>query len=330
MSEALLIIGHGSRDPEGVEEFMQLGRTLADRRSGQPTGVAFLEFARPTIDEAIDGLVVGGAKRIVCQPGMLFAAGHVKNDVPSEVQAATRRWPGVEFRMGRALDIHGKLLELCRIRWHEALSKLPPCPAKDTMLLLVGRGSSDPDANADVAKVARLLWEGYGVGWAAVCYSGVTGPLVPEALEVASRSGRRIVVQPYFLFTGVLVKKIHAWTREAAERRPELEIISAEHMGVHPLLADVFEERAHEAVHGEPHMNCQLCKYRVQMIGHETALGLPQAGHHHHVRGLDGHYHHLHEHDHSHEHAHPHSHEANEHTPVQHLWNDRLVQHLAF
>ena len=71
---------------------------------------------------------------------------------------------------------------------------------------MVGRGASDPDANSNVAKVTRMLWEGFGFGWAETAYSGVTFPLVEPALEKAARLGfRRIVVFPYFLFTGILV-----------------------------------------------------------------------------------------------------------------------------
>ena len=245
MIDALLIIGHGSRDPAGVEEFLQIGRTLAERRPRQATGVAFLEFEQPTIGEAIEQLVAGGARRIICQPGMLFAAAHVKRDIPRAVQAASRRWPGVEFRIGHELGEHAKLLELCRVRWDEAIQSHSPCPSQETMMLLVGRGSSDPEANAAVARIARNLGESYGVGRAAACFGGVTSPLVPAALEVAARSGfRRIVVQPFFLFTGVLVQRIHLETREAAQRNPDSEIVSTGHLGVHSLLTDVLQDRA--------------------------------------------------------------------------------------
>ena len=255
MNDALLIIGHGSRDPAGVEEFLRIGRALADRRPGQKTGVAFLEFERPTIGDAIDQLAAAGARRIVCQPGMLFAAGHVKEDVPREVQTAMRRWPGVEFCIGRALDGHVKLLELCRIRWDEAMQLHTPCLANETMLLVVARGSNDSDANAAVAAIARILGESYGVGRAIACYSGMASPLVSEALELAVQSGfRRIVVQPFFLFTGVLVQGIHSCTREAAQRNPELQILCTSHLGVHSLLVDVFQERAEAS--------CPLARYR--------------------------------------------------------------------
>jgi precorrin-8X/cobalt-precorrin-8 methylmutase len=248
MNEALLVIGHGSRDREGVREFLQLGRMLRQRRQGRATAVAFLEFERPTIEAGIEQLVAAGADRIVCQPGMLFAAGHVKRDVPRAVRAAMRRWRAVEFRIGRALDDHPKLFELCSIRWQEALAARPFCPREQTMLLLAGRGSNDSDANTRLAAIAGRLAETYGVACGAECYSGLAAPLVPDALEAATRRGfRRIVVQPYFICRGVLVQQIHAWTNQCAEQFAGLEIFSTEHLGAHALLADVFEDRAAEA-----------------------------------------------------------------------------------
>ena len=180
-----------------------------------------------------------------------------------------------------------------------------PTDRKDTLLLLVGRGSSDPDANADVAKLARMLWEGMGFGWGAACYIGVTTPLLPEALERCHRMGyRRVVVFPFFLFTGVLEKRIRRQTEEFGRQHPGSEFLCAGYLNVHPLLFDAFAERAEEAVHGSPNMNCELCKYRVRLPGFEQAVGQAQVGHHHHVRGIgqddEGHHHHGHGHGHHH------------------------------
>jgi sirohydrochlorin cobaltochelatase len=154
-----------------------------------------------------------------------------------------------------------------------------------TLLLLVGRGTSDPDANASVARVARFLWEAYGVGWAAVAFASLASPGVDEALGVCRRMGfRRIVVQPYFLFDGVLLKRIQSTAARHAEAEQGSEIVWAPHLRSHPLLLHALEDRAHEAFHGSPNMNCELCKYRVRLTGREADLGAPQAGHHHHVR----------------------------------------------
>ena len=156
------------------------------------------------------------------------------------------------------------------------------------MLLLVGRGTSDPDANANIARVSRFLWEAYGVGWATVAYSGLASPSVDEALAVCRRLGfARIVVQPYFLFDGVLVKRIGEAAVRHAEADSGDEFVVAAHLRSHPLLLQAFEDRAHEAIHGPPHMNCDLCKYRVRLVGREADLGLPQEGHHHHVRASE-------------------------------------------
>jgi sirohydrochlorin cobaltochelatase len=301
MQEAVLFVGHGSRDPEGTDEMQQMVELF---RGGAPDRIVecgFLEFARPVLDEAIDRCVGRGARRIAVLPGMLMAAGHAKNDIPSEIHAARRRYPDIPFHYGRHLHLHAKVLQLCRLRIEEAEQAARPCPRQDTLLLVVGRGSSDPDANGDIAKLARILGEGMGFGWSASTYIGVTTPLLPEALERVARMGfARVLVFPFFLFTGVLEKRIRRITAEFAAGHPSAEYLCAGYLRPHPLLREVFSERLEEALHGSPNMNCELCKYRVQLPGYEAAVGQPQAGHHHHVRGIgqDGHHHH---HHHSHE-----------------------------
>src|SRR5438132_4660786 len=125
MEPALLIAGHGSRDPEGIAEFLDLARRFRAGRPGVPVEVAFLEFARPTIQEGIDRLVSQGATSIIVLPGVLMAAGHAKNDMASEVRTARQRHGGLSIRMARALDVDARLLQLCRVRYQEALAGRP-------------------------------------------------------------------------------------------------------------------------------------------------------------------------------------------------------------
>jgi sirohydrochlorin ferrochelatase len=285
MSDALLIAAHGSRDGSGVDEFWSLADAWQRLRPDRLQAAGFLEFARPTIGEAIDDLVARGARRVTVVPAMLMAAGHVKNDVPSEIQEGRDRHPRVDFRMSRPLDIHPAVLELCSVRYREAIAGLTDVPPVETLLLLVGRGTSDPDANANIARVSRFLWESYGVGWACVAYSGLASPSVDDALTVCRRMGfTRIVVQPYLLFDGVLVKRVAETARSHAEADARTQFVTVPHLRTHPLLLQAFEDRAHEALHGTPLMNCELCKYRVRLIGHEADLGQPQEGRHHHAR----------------------------------------------
>jgi sirohydrochlorin cobaltochelatase len=327
MTEALLIAGHGSRDPDGIAEFLSLARLFRDRRPDLDVEIAFLEFARPTIQEGMDRLVRRGAKRIIMLPGVLMAAGHAKNDMAGEAQLARQRYPQVEILMGRPLEVEPLLLELCRTRYQEALAGAAPVDPQETLLLLVGRGSSDPDANANVAKVARFLQEGYPTAWSAHAFSGIARPLLEEALPICERMGyRRIVVQPYFLFTGVLLKRIYAYVETRRQARPDLEIRATPHLQAHPLLLETLEERAHEAVHGVGHMNCSLCRYRVRIIGHEHTLGEPQQPHHHHVQGIHEHVHRLEPAGHHHDRHLPADVEADE----PHFWEKHLLQRLHF
>jgi sirohydrochlorin cobaltochelatase len=303
MKPAILIAGHGSRDVEGTGEFHQLVELFAHRDPSRIVECGFLEFAKPVIQAGIDRCVDRGAHIVTVLPGMLMAAGHAKNDIPSEVHEARKRYPEIAFHYGRHLHLHANILQLCRLKITDVESRAAPIDRQDTLLLVVGRGSSDPDANADVQKLARLLWEGMGFGWAAACYIGVTTPLLTEALARCHRMGfKRIIVFPFFLFTGILEKRIRRQTLAFAAEHPETDFLCADYLNAHPLLLDVFVERSEEAVQGSPNMNCELCKYRVRLPGFEEAVGQPQYGHHHHVRGAgqdDGH----HPHDHHH---HPH------------------------
>ena len=298
----VMVCGHGSRDKDGIREFKALVRGLADRLPRQPLGHGFLEFARPIISQGLDELRRAGATRILAVPGMLFAAGHAKNDIPSVLNRYAAAHPEVTVQYGRELAVDLKLLRAARDRIEEAEARASGhAERSETCLVVVGRGASDPDANANVAKVARMLWEGMRFGWAETCYSGVTFPLVDQAFERIARLGfKRIVVFPYFLFTGVLVKRIYRHVDEASARHPEIEFVRAGYLNNHPLVFDTLVERVNEIGEGRNLMNCQLCKYREQMIGFEGDVGAPQTSHHHHVEGIgtgdSHHYRHPNEH----------------------------------
>jgi sirohydrochlorin cobaltochelatase len=298
----VLICGHGSRDPEAVREFELVAAALRPRLPHYDFATGYLEFATPTIRDGLAALAARGAKRIYAVPGMLFAASHVKNDLPWEMNSFIADNPGIDVRLGRDLGIEVKLINAAA----ERIAAAAAGDRSDSLLVVVGRGTNDPDANSNISKIARMLWEGLGFGWAEVAYSGVAHPRVDAALDRAVKLGfRRIVVFPYFLFTGILVKRIYAETDEAAARHPEIEFAKAAYLRDHPLLLDAFVERVGEIAEGSPAMNCQLCKYRAQIVGYEKEAGAPQQAHHHHVRGADsGHHPH---HDHDHDHPHPHS-----------------------
>jgi sirohydrochlorin cobaltochelatase len=289
MAEKLgvMLCGHGSRDKQAVTEFAVLARHLKERLPQYPVEFGYLEFATPIIRTGLDRLRDQGVNRVLAVPGMLFAAGHAKNDIPSVLNTYAAA-NDLRIDYGKELGIDPKMMRAAGDRVQEALTSASSHVAlHETLLLVVGRGASDPDANSNVSKVTRLLWEGFGFGWAETAYSGVTFPLVEPALEHAARLGyRRIVVFPYFLFTGVLVERIYEATDRVAVRFPDIEFVKAPYLNDHPQVIATFEERVQQILTGDIAMNCQMCKYRTQVLGFEADVGAVQESHHHHVEGI--------------------------------------------
>ena len=347
----IMVCGHGSRNKFAVDEFAKVAQGLRKLYPDVPVEYGYLEFATPVIRSGLDSLRDQGCTRIKAVPGMLFAAGHAKNDIPSVLnQYAAEN--NVQIDYGKELGIDPKMMKAAASRIQETLDEASQdVPLSETLLVVVGRGSSDPDANSNISKVMRLLWEGFGFGWGEVAYSGVTFPLVEPALERVAKLGfKRVIVFPYFLFTGVLIKRIYDSTDFVANQHKDIEFLKAGYLNDHPQVLETFAERLEQIDTGENTMNCALCKYRAQVLGFEDQVGLPQESHHHHVEGIgtvapedcpckgdcngfycrqggvealpegEGHHHphdHSHDHGHSHDHAHDHDH-GHTHHPYPH------------
>ncbi|MGH3715839.1 MAG: sirohydrochlorin chelatase [Micromonosporaceae bacterium] len=291
MSEpALLLVGHGTRDDAGAEEFrdftVRLGKRLAERDVA--VGGGFIELSAPPLADAVAELVADGHRRFAAVPLMLVAAGHAKGDIPGALAREKQRHPEITLRYGRPLGPHPTLLALLTER---LLSAAGDTPLAQVTVLLVGRGSTDPDANAEVAKVARLLAETTGV---AVEYGFISlaEPGVPAALDRCAALGARdVVVLPYFLFAGVLPDRVTAQATGWAAAHPEVTVGCGAVLGDTDRLADLVIERYDEALAGDIRMACDTCLYRVALPGFEARVGAPQLPHHH-PDDPYGHHHH--------------------------------------
>ena len=280
----LLIVGHGTRSDAGVAEFTRLVRQVRDRAAGRVPAVdgGFIELARPSVADAVARLVppgAGGPRPIAAVPLVLTAAGHGKGDIPAALARELVRHPGLSCSYGRPLGPHPVLQDILEARIDAALAG---APRRDTVVVLAGRGSTDPDANAEIAKVARLLWEGRGYAGAEFCFISLAEPSVPAALARAVLLGaRRIVVAPYFLFPGVLPDRVAAQSHEFAGRHPGLAVTVAGPIGACGGLTGLVLERYDEALAGDIRMNCDTCAYRVALPGFADKVGRPQVPHFH-------------------------------------------------
>lgn len=292
--DAILLVGHGSRDPDGNEQVRQFIEGLKPQLPGSLlVETCFLEFEEPTVQQGIRQCVIKGAEHVAVIPIMLLPAGHSKIHIPAAIDEAKTLYPQVAFTYGRPIGIHEEALDILIDRLEE-IGEVVKNPTEDTAVILLGRGGSDPDANSDLYKITRLLWEKGNYKFVEPAFMGVTEPLVHEGVERCLKLGaKKIIILPYFLFTGILIKRLENMIEDYQSKYPDYEFKLAEYFGFHPKLQNIIKDRIEEALDGEVKMNCDTCQYRIAAMDHIE--------HHHH--------HHEHDHDHHHHHDHGHHHE---------------------
>jgi sirohydrochlorin cobaltochelatase len=289
----LVIVGHGTKSDDGVAEFGAFVELVAKLAPFDVAG-GFLELSAPPMTDAVAELWDRGHRRLVAVPLVLVGAGHAKGDVPAALARERDRRPGLTFGYGRPLGPHPSLLEVLDERISEVLA---PEERPDTAVVLVGRGATDPDANADIAKTARLLWEGRGFATVEPSFVSLAEPSVPAALDRARLLGAtRIVVAPYFLFSGVLPDRVVAQSLQWADEHPQIEVRNAAVLGPDERIARLVLDRYGEVLTGDVRMSCDTCIYRIAMPGYEARVGAPQLPHDHpDDPAHDLHHHHRHD-----------------------------------
>lgn len=307
----LLMIGHGTRDEDGRQTFLDFAQVYQELDPSRPVIPCFLELTEPSIQVGVDYCVEKGYTDVSALPILLFAARHNKFDVTNELDRSREKYPQIRFSYGRHFGITPAILDL----WRDRLTELDSPTANpqqisraETVLLFVGRGSSDPDANGDVYKMARMLWEGSDYLTVETCFIGITHPRLEEGFRRARLyHPKRIIVLPYFLFTGALVKKIFITTEQQQAQFPDIEMICLPEMGIQSQLLELVREREVETQLGQVQMNCEACKFRLafksqgQDHSHHDGHSHDPGHHHSHSHHDHGHSHH----DHGHGHDHP-------------------------
>ena len=320
-----MICGHGSRSKNAEQEFGLLAKGLKNKFPETPVEYGFLEYSAPNIHMGLDALRENGVEHIIAVPGMLFAATHAKNDIPSVLLTYQKKYPKLKVSYGRELALHPEMISAFETRILESLGldHVHDGDLYDTMLVVVGRGTSDTYANAEAAKLTRIVTENLGFGWSETVYSGVTFPSVGQGLEIASRLGyQKIVVAPYFLFTGKLIDRIYNYVDRVSATLPNVTFYKAHYLADQDHVINTFVDRIYEAENGELEQNFDL------MASFKKRLDLGEVDiHHHHAEfkpitdpedeeTLDSHSHdhdHSHDDDHTHTHDHGHSHGVYKH-----------------
>jgi sirohydrochlorin cobaltochelatase len=264
-----------------------VAKGLKERFPELPVEYGFLEFSAPNIHMGLNSLLSQGVEEIYAVPGMLFAATHAKNDIPSVLTTYEEKNSGLHITYGRELGLQDDMIDAFQARIYESLGLDPANPPEnlyDTLLVVVGRGTSDTSANAEAAKLTRIVSENMGFGWSDTVYSGVTYPSVGVGLENLMKLGyKRIVVAPYFLFTGRLIKRIQGYVDKVAQANPTIEFIQTPYLSDHPRVIDAFQHRVEEIMHGELQTGEEtlMSSFKRRLAAGEVDV------HHHHAEFVD-------------------------------------------
>lgn len=289
MNDTLLLIGHGSRHTAGNDEIEQFAISWRELRPGWRIVVCFIELAQVLMDEGLDraAATTPAGARVIVLPFILNAAGHVKHDIPDAVAAARRRHPATDFVCAPPLGLGREIFAVVESRLDRLLRDLAVPDPRTTGLILLGRGSSDSDANGEMAKLARWVFEAREHDLVDIAFTGITHPRLELVVQRQVKLGvTQIVVQPVYLFTGVLIERIKAQVARLERGYPQVSFALGSYFGFDDEMFALLEKRAGQAANGEmaTRLACDGCGHR------QSGNGQTQHRHPHH---------HVHEHAHA-------------------------------
>ncbi|WP_338673714.1 sirohydrochlorin chelatase [Streptomyces sp. SCSIO 30461] len=202
----LLVIAHGSRDPRHAATVPALVRRVRSQRPGLRVSTAFLDFNAPSVPQVLERMANDGVRDVVALPLLLTRAFHAKTDIPSVLDEARVRHPRLRIVQAEVLGPSPLLLDAVERRLYEA--GLDPADKRSTGVVLASAGSSDPEAIAVIAEMARELRH---TGWCAVrpAFASAALPRTEDAVRALRAEGvRRVAVAPYVIAPGRLPDRI--------------------------------------------------------------------------------------------------------------------------
>ncbi|MDT0544566.1 MULTISPECIES: sirohydrochlorin chelatase [Streptomyces] len=246
---ALLIAGIGTRDERRTDAFRDFVRELGAHNPGLPVAGGLTGQGRFPLGDAVAGLAEEGVTRFAVVPLTLIPTERAEQDLTAALDRELELRPGSSFVRARPLGPHPRLLTMLERRLDEALGDRPRSPSDraETTVLLVGSGSVFPEANAEVHRAARLLWEGRGFAGVETAFVSLAAPDVASGLDRCALLGaRRVVLLPYFLFAGVSLDRAQQQAEGWSLAHPDIELLTADVPGPAEELAKLVMERYRE------------------------------------------------------------------------------------
>lgn len=254
----VLVVGHGSRVQRSNADFENFIREFQKRIPERDVKISYVELAQPNFKNALEQ-ASSESEKITVLPLFLLTAGHIKHDIINAVESARQKFPEVKFRVASALGVHDNMAQVVHKRLKESAVMLPKKNLK-TSVLMIGRGSSDPDANSDFCKIVRLVEETMSYNRIAYCFIAVVRPKIEEVLKrLIQEKPDAVLIQPYLIFPGLLFERLTALVKQYAQAHPDISFQLASTLGEDEFIFDVFEKRLLDAKVAQEKALCESC-----------------------------------------------------------------------
>ena len=112
MGRAIILFGHGSRDPLWRLPMETVATRLRTLKPDTPVRCAYLELDAPSLPAAASDLVAAGAAEVTVVPMFLGTGRHAREDLPALVDGLRSSYPQVAFRLQKPVGEDDRVLDL--------------------------------------------------------------------------------------------------------------------------------------------------------------------------------------------------------------------------
>ncbi|MGP4107591.1 sirohydrochlorin chelatase [Virgibacillus sp. L01] len=240
--QGILYVSHGSRVPEATAEAVSFISSVQEIVDISLQEICFLELAEPNVKQGIDSLMDQGATRISVVPVLLLSAGHYFNDIPEEINRAKVRHSHITFTYGKPLGMQDRFIEILA----ERIKQTNVPAVSDAKLLLVGRGSRNPETKKVIEDIGQKLQVKTNFNSVNVCFLAACDPSFEQMLQTSLKENHsQIFIVPYLWFTGILMNYIRDKVNELETYK---EVVQCQQLGDHQIMKEALKERVYESI----------------------------------------------------------------------------------
>lgn len=241
--QGVLYVSHGSRISEATAEAISCISAVIKQVDVPLQEICFLELAEPNMEQGVEKLVDHGASRIAVVPVLLLSAGHYYKDIPAELTEIRKKYPFITFTYGQPLGVQNRFTQILL----ERIAETGQSVREDSKILVVGRGSHNPQTKKDISQVKTNLQKSMPAVQVDYCFLAACEPSFEQQLHVSLQEGfSKLFIVPYLWFTGLLMRSIQEKARERTN--PKTDIIVCRQLGDHPTMKQALKQRVYEAL----------------------------------------------------------------------------------